>query len=155
MEPETALRRVLDYGLQFAPILGEVLGVAADDGSIVLEPYVDLPGRGVGGTSSVLLQIARVIAQHPFDHVSSASHGLHEVVVPHVSVIPRDEIALKIILNLVSASGERTDLHFKQCDIVVHLSLDLHLAVLPLVDPYTEDGAGSRGDDHHVIEHNR
>ena len=88
----------------------------------------------------------------PYDVELSARHGLHEIVIPHISVIPRDEIALKIILNLIAASGERTDLHFKQCDIVVHLSLDLHLAVLPLVDPYTEHGAGSRGDDHHVIE---
>ena len=117
MQSETTLGRIFDDRLELAPVLREVLCVAADNRGGILEPYVDLPGRRVGSTSAVLLQVACVITVHPFDHMCigkpfpdgielCSRHGLHEIVIPHVSVIPRDEITFKIVLDLVSAAGE-------------------------------------------------
>ena len=117
MQSETTLGRIFDYRLELAPVLREVLCVTADYGSGILEPYVDLPGRRIGRAPAVLLQVARIITVHPFDHMSigkpfpygielGSRHGLHEIIVPHVSVVPGDEITFKIILDLVSAAGE-------------------------------------------------
>ena len=129
-EPENALGHILYDPLELGPVVREMLTRRGRQCLVVIEKHLDLPDGGIRGHVTDIIVTAVIICDHPLEHMRLrkillqirelvAVDAAHEVIIPHVAVVPRQEFLFEVEPDLEALSLRRTQDHFELHDIIV------------------------------------